>query len=110
MQYGLLFDVSSRRPAPEGPYYANTCFLLSTSLQDFCQDVFSLSAPLASVSSEVNRAAMVALLFDSNFSIVQYIDDNVMPTSSFAQSGVIWNASEIYYMEHGPRFGVGPTK
>ena len=110
LQYRLLYDVGSSHPVPQGPYSAKSCSQVVSSFHASERGSPQLSQLLREVATEANRAAVVDLALGDNFSIVQYVDDNVMPARSFAQSCVIRNACELYTMEHGPRFGLGPKK
>ena len=69
-----------------------------------------LAEHVKAMETEADRVSTIDLLSPFSVACVQYVDDNIFPAASLAQSCVIWHACETYSMEHGPRFRLGKNK
>ena len=65
---------------------------------------------LASLDSVVDRMVSLDLVVGIKMTIVQYVDDNAVPTSSCTQSAKLWGQVELYSDMHGPTFTIGVKK
>ena len=110
MQHKLLSHASTKHPVPEGPYSKDICVANGAALKNKGVPLLSLADKVTDISSDANRVAALDLCSGFSIPVVQYVDDNAMPCSSFQQSNVVWRACEAYSCTHGPNFTLGPKK
>jgi len=65
---------------------------------------------LSSIRSLSDRFAVADLCDPFPIQLVQYVDDDISPSSSWDQSGEVWQAREEYSLEHGPKYNLGKAK
>ena len=59
---------------------------------------------LAELDSYANRLVASDSVFGIRIVMVQYVDDNALPTSSYTQYSLIWQGNKTYSDLHGPSF------
>ena len=65
---------------------------------------------LVTVPSAADRLALIDDVMGLKITILQYVDDNAVPTSSCSQACSFWNQCELYTCQRGPRFNLAPHK
>ena len=110
LPYQTLEAASAGAPVAHEPYDKALCDTLALAVKAALSFPSSLPDIVANIRSEANRVSTLDLLSPYSVRLLQYVDDNAMPTASVPQSCAVWNCCETYTMEHGPQFKLGPNK
>jgi hypothetical protein len=106
----LLREAQRLVPATCCTYSPLQCRILLPRMQQISGELQRQALLLSTLVSSADRLVTLDLLNSPRHSIIQYIDDSVMPASSFGQSSEIWSACETYSSRNGPRFNIGRSK
>ena len=104
---------TSQRVAPTSNliYDFQICESKAPEIKAALDESFSAAAQvLAELDSFANRLVALDLFFGIRIVIVQYVDDNALPASSYTQCSLIWQGNEAYSDLHGPSFNLKPGK
>ena len=107
----LLRAASQRTPPTNHLHDLAFCAaVLPQLVESFERSLHQAVVFLATVPSAADRLALVDGITGVKISILQYVDDNAVPTSSCPQACLFWNTCEQYTRQRGPRFNLAAHK